>query len=51
VGLFFSCYHNYKWKILVCSFLASISTVGGGIYLRFLSRWSNEEEQQVFDKG
>jgi hypothetical protein len=28
-----------------------MSTVGGGIYLHFLSQCSDEEEQQVFDKG
>jgi hypothetical protein len=32
-------------------FLVAISTIGGGIYLRFLSRCSDEEEQQFFDKG
>jgi hypothetical protein len=32
-------------------FLVIISTLGGGIYLCFLSWCSDEEEQQVFDKG
>jgi hypothetical protein len=31
-------------------FLVAISIVGGGIYLRFLSQCSDEEEQQFFDK-
>jgi len=32
-------------------FLAAISTIGGGIYLCFLSRFNDDEEQQFFDKG
>jgi hypothetical protein len=32
-------------------FLSTISTIGGGIYLRFLSHCTDEEEQQFFDKG
>ncbi len=32
-------------------FLATISIVGGGIYLCFLSLCNDEEEQQFFDKG
>ncbi len=32
-------------------FLATINTIGGGIYLRFLSWCSDEEEPQFFDKG
>ncbi len=32
-------------------FLATISIVGDGIYLRFLSWCNDEEEQQFFDKG
>jgi hypothetical protein len=31
-------------------FLDAISIVGGGIYLRFFSRCSGEEEQQFFEK-
>jgi hypothetical protein len=32
-------------------FFATINTIGGGIYLHFLSRCNDEEEQQFFDKG
>jgi hypothetical protein len=32
-------------------FLAAMSLVGGGIYLYFFSQCSDEEEQQIFDKG
>jgi hypothetical protein len=32
-------------------FLVAINIVGGGIYLHFFSRYSDEEEQQFFDKG
>jgi len=32
-------------------FLATINTIGSGIYLRFLSWCSDEEEPQFFDKG
>jgi hypothetical protein len=31
-------------------FLDAISTIGGGIYLRFFSQCSDEEEQYFFDK-
>ncbi len=66
-GFFFSCYHKYnRWSRWVhyflaaiitireglgFSFLVTISTIGGGIYLRFLSRCNDEKEQQFFDKG
>jgi hypothetical protein len=29
-------------------FLTAINTIGGGIYLHFLSRFSDEENQQFF---
>jgi hypothetical protein len=52
VGSFFSCYHNYNnGRFGFVLFIAAIRTIGGGIYLRFFSRCSDEEEQQVFDKG
>jgi hypothetical protein len=38
-------------KGLSLFFFVAMGTVGGGIYLRFLSRCSDEEKQQVFDKG
>jgi hypothetical protein len=38
-------------KNLSFFFLFALSTVGGGIYLHFLSQCNDEEEQQVFDKG
>ncbi len=51
-GLVFSYYHNYNnGRFRFVFFVVAISTVGGGIYLRFLSRCSDEEEQHVFDKG
>jgi len=30
--------------------LATISTIGGGIYLHFLSQCNDEKEQQFFNK-
>jgi hypothetical protein len=52
VGSFFSCYHNYnKGRFGFFFFLVAINTLGGGIYLHFLSHCSDEEEQQFFDKG
>jgi hypothetical protein len=39
MGSFFSCYHNYNnGRFGFVFVLAAISTVGGGIYLCFLSR-------------
>jgi hypothetical protein len=32
------------------SYLVTKSTVGGGIYLCFLSQCNDEKEQQVFEK-
>jgi hypothetical protein len=32
-------------------FFTAISTIGGGIYLHFISWCNDEEEQQFFDKG
>ncbi len=52
VGSFFSCYHNYNnGRFGFVFFLVTISTLGGGIYLCFLSWCNDEKEQQVFDKG
>jgi len=39
------------WEGLGSFFLVAISTVGGGIYLHFLSWCNDEEEEQFFDKG
>ncbi len=35
MGSFFFCYHNYKWKVLVCFFLATINTVVVGFICDF----------------
>ncbi len=36
MGSFLSCYHNYNnGRFGFVFFLAAISTIGGGIYLRF----------------
>ncbi len=52
MGSFFSYYHNHNnGRFRFVFFLVAINTVGGGIYLRFLSWCNDEEEQQVFDKG
>ncbi len=51
MGSFFSYYHNYNNGRFGFFFLVTISTLGGGIYLCFLSWCSDEEEQKVFDKG
>jgi hypothetical protein len=38
-------------ELLGSFFLVAISTVGCGIFLRFLSQGNDEEKQQFFDKG
>jgi hypothetical protein len=48
---FLAYYHNYNKGRLGSFFLVAISTLGGGIYLHFLSWCNDEEEQQFFDKG
>ncbi len=45
------CNHNYNKGRFGFFFLDALSTVGGGIYLCFLSRCNDEKEQQFFDKG
>ncbi len=52
MGSFLSSCHNYnKGRFGFVFFLATISTVGGGICLRFFSWRNDEEEQKIFDKG
>jgi hypothetical protein len=49
---FFFYYHNHnKERFGFIFFLATIITIGGEIYLHFLSRCNDEKEQQFFDKG
>jgi hypothetical protein len=47
----FSCCHNYNKGRFGFVFFCSINTIGGGIYLRFLSWCNDEEEQHFFGKG
>jgi len=48
VDLFFSYYHNYNKGSLCSFFFVTISIIGGGIYLHFLSHCSDEEEVLTF---